>query len=94
MTIKRLYATIEGRVQGVGFRFFVMQNAEALALTGWVCNTMDGKVEVLAEGEQDALSKLLSLLNSGPSGAFVSDVHSAWAPASGEFDHFGLRPSL
>ncbi len=89
--MQRFHCLIDGRVQGVGFRYFVIRQAEALGLTGWVANRMDGRVEVTAEGEYDQLQELLTKLNQGPGGAFVSDISVEWQAASGEFDHFGLR---
>jgi acylphosphatase len=88
---QRLHARVEGRVQGVGFRYFVLMKAQALELTGWVGNRVDGQVEVLAEGEHEPLEKLLAALYEGPRGAFVMDVHYEWGVASGEFDHFGVQ---
>lgn len=88
---QRLHAHIEGRVQGVGFRYFVLMEAQALGLTGWVGNRVDGQVEVVAEGEHEPLEKLLTELYEGPRGALVMDVHYEWGVASGEFDHFGVQ---
>lgn len=89
----RLHAWVEGRVQGVGFRYFVVENATALELTGWVRNTLSGQVEVLAEGPRGALEQLLELLRRGPRSAFVTDVRQEWGPASGEFSYFTVRGS-
>ncbi len=85
---KRLHAVIQGRVQGVGFRAFVLDQALRLDLTGWVRNTWNGEVEVVAEGPQAALEYLLEKLRTGPRGSFVSRVNVDWEPASGEFDSF------
>ena len=87
----RLYATIEGRVQGVGYRAFVEQNAISLKLTGWVRNRWDGSVEVLAEGERRDLEKLLAALYRGPGAAYVSNIQLEWQPATGEFGRFSVR---
>lgn len=89
----RLHAFVEGRVQGVGFRFFVVDLAYALGLRGWVRNTYDGQVEVLAEGEREALERLLAELHRGPRSAYVTDVKATWEPASGEFIDFRVRPT-
>jgi len=86
--MKRLHAILEGRVQGVGFRYFVLKQAKALNLTGWVRNRWDGTVEVLAEGEKPKLEKLLALLNRGPRSANVYNVNSSWEEATGEFSDF------
>jgi len=90
----RLHAQVEGRVQGVGFRAFVVNQALALRLTGWVRNRWDGSVEVWAEGEKSALERLLSSLRRGPTAAWVRQVTEDWGPASGEFKDFRMRSSL
>lgn len=87
----RLHATIEGRVQGVGFRAFVQNNASRLGLTGWVRNRRNGNVEVIAEGERETLGKLLNALHRGPASAHVTDVNSEWLSASGEFTTFTIK---
>ena len=88
---QRLHAWIEGSVQGVGFRFFVIQRASQLGLTGWVRNLWDGRVEVVAEGSQASLQNLLNLLKEGPPSAIVSQVVSEWLPATNEFTDFNVR---
>jgi len=90
----QLSAVVEGRVQGVGFRYFVMEQAVALNLTGWVRNKWDGAVEVVAEGNRDALERLLVKLRRGPRSAFVSRIVEDWQPATGEFSDFRMRPSV
>ena len=65
---------ISGRVQGVGFRYFVVRRAGALGLTGWTRNLPDGRVEVVAKGEADDLGQLETALRSGPRSAHVSTV--------------------
>lgn len=68
---ERLQATIHGRVQGVGFRWFVRERAAGLGLGGWVRNRADGAVEVSAEGDPADLDRLLEALAAGPPGALV-----------------------
>lgn len=87
----RLHATVEGRVQGVGFRYFVQENAVILGVTGWVRNRWNGAVEVLAEGEQTKLEKFHQIIQRGPRAAFVSEVSVEWLPATGEFHDFRVR---
>jgi acylphosphatase len=89
----RLHVTIEGHVQGVGFRYYVSEQAQFIGLTGWVRNVYDGQVEVVAEGTKADLEKLLRYLQRGPSGAYVSDVREDWALASGEFKRFSIAPT-
>lgn len=91
--LSRLHAIVEGRVQGVGFRFYVVETATALNITGWVRNTYREEVEVTAEGERDDLEKLLTALKHGPRAAYVTDVHHQWLTATGEFKHFQVLPT-
>jgi acylphosphatase len=91
--LARLHAFINGRVQGVGFRYFVIEKAELLQVTGWVRNTYDGQVEVTAEGLRPILDRFLVYLRHGPPVAYVNDVQTSWQPASGEFSHFEIAPS-
>jgi len=88
---ERMTARITGRVQGVGFRWWVRRHADALGLVGWVMNGDDERsVEVVAEGSEPALAELERLLNAGPSGARVESVEARRGPVSGEFDRFGI----
>jgi acylphosphatase len=90
----RLHAFLDGRVQGVGFRYFVMEKASMLGVTGWVRNTYAGKVEVLAEGDRSELEDLLIYLKRGPQAAFVSDVQIEWDHGSGQYSAFDIRATL
>ena len=94
MSGERLTARITGRVQGVGFRWWVRRHADALGLSGWVMNDHDERtVELVAEGASKALDELERLIQRGPPGATVEAVERRREPASGEFDGFGIvRP--
>ena len=75
---------VRGRVQGVGFRWFVEREAHMLGIAGWVRNNSDGSVEVLAMGTRDQLLGLRSRLQNGPRAARVDDVEESDAqPVSG-----------
>ncbi len=74
MVNRCVYITIEGKVQGVGFRNWVQRNAVLHGVNGWVRNTPDGKVEMTMEGAPEAVDALLKLCESGPSSASVSEV--------------------
>lgn len=89
----RLHAFIEGRVQGVNFRAYVVECAYRLNLTGWVRNTWDGEVEVLAEGIRKDLESLIGLLQIGPPAAMVTGLRQDWQPYQGEFTRFQVRLS-
>src|SRR5437667_2708171 len=65
---------VRGRVQGVGFRWFVEREAHVLGVSGWVRNNADGSVEVLAQGTRDQLLGLRSRLRQGPRAARVDDI--------------------
>ena len=71
---------IRGRVQGVGFRWFVMREAERLKLGGYVTNLPDGSVEVVSQGPETALETLESHLRRGPSHARVDEVERLQVP--------------
>jgi acylphosphatase len=86
----RLHAFIEGRVQGVGFRFFVITLADQYNITGWVRNNEE-YVEVIAEGKRVNLEILLEYLKQGPRAAFVADVKYTWGPATGVFKGFSVK---
>jgi acylphosphatase len=77
---------IEGRVQGVGFRWWTVRQARALGLSGWVRNRRDGAVEVLAIGEPEAIDQLERLCRQGPSAARVSSVRRTPALDDGAQD--------
>lgn len=82
-TGQRLEASVRGRVQGVGFRFFVVREAIALGLDGFVANERDGSVRVVAEGPRPDLDALLERLEAGPPASIVERVVTRWEPARG-----------
>lgn len=86
----RVRLLIQGRVQGVWFRDSTRSQAIALGVCGWVRNRRDGSVEVLAEGPEDAVRRLVAWCHRGPSSARVdraSETEEAW---QGEFDSFEI----
>jgi len=87
----RVEVVISGRVQRVGYRYFVIKQAQALGLGGYVRNLPSGAVEVVAEGERMALERLLGLLRRGPTAARVESMEVEWGVATGEFASFGVR---
>jgi acylphosphatase len=85
------HALISGLVQGVYFRAFVEEHAQALGLTGYVRNvTHSGAVEVEVEGEKARLQKLLQHLHQGPSASRVDKVDVRWGTYSGRFADFRI----
>jgi acylphosphatase len=79
----RFTARVEGRVQGVGYRYFVQSRAGELGLGGSVQNLPNGSVRVEAEGPRASLVQLLSDLREGPSSALVERVDVEWHPPRG-----------
>jgi len=91
---ERLHVVVDGYVQGVGFRAFVVDQARSIGVTGWVRNRWDTSVEVCVEGEHPALERLLVALRRGPTAANVREVQIEWQAANGEFTDFRMRSSL
>jgi acylphosphatase len=82
LTVRHL--VVEGRVQGVGFRWFTRERARRCGLSGWVQNRPDGSVEVMARGSADLLDRLQAELGVGPRGATVTRVHDVGDAIDGE----------
>lgn len=88
---QQLTARVSGRVQGVGYRYFVRTAAKRLGIKGWVCNERDGTVCVRAEGNPVDLKQLLRALYTGPSLASVQHVNYEWSEPSGRYTDFTIR---
>ena len=88
---KRISAKISGRVQGVGFRYFTREIAREMGIVGYVRNTSDEGVEVVAEGEEGLLSRFIGLLRQGPPRAEVTDVEISRSEPTGEYDAFYVK---
>ena len=82
---------VSGRVQGVGFRYFTQAVAAEEDISGWVCNTPDGRVEVDAEGEADAIARFEQRISRGPAGARVEHVETTDGPSGGRGPGFHIR---
>lgn len=90
--IVRVHIIVEGLVQGVGFRWFVLRKAESMGLRGWVRNLYNGNVEIEAEGERGLLEMLISDVKVGPRSAQVTNLRIDWRePAPDEFSNFSVR---
>ena len=85
------FARVEGRVQGVGFRYTCVNEGQRLGLSGIVRNAYNGDVEVLAEGPVEKLENLLNWLHRGPPGARVDAVHHEKRLPTGKFRKFGVE---
>ncbi|HYM66122.1 MAG TPA: acylphosphatase [Patescibacteria group bacterium] len=90
--MERLHAVIHGRVQGVGFRYFLLRRATELGLQGWVRNNDDGTVEIVAEGPRAGLEHLRRAAEQGPPAAGVQRVEAEWMPATGGLESFEPGP--
>jgi acylphosphatase len=87
----RLTVWVEGRVQGVGFRWWTRREASALDLAGLARNLHDGRVEVVAEGPRDACQALLDVLESDRTPGYVRNIKYEWSEAYGEVAGFRVR---
>ena len=88
---KALRMTVEGTVQGVGFRYSTLRKAESLGLTGYVRNCFDGKVEVVAEGEDNRIDQLKRWLKKGPPGAYVRNIEVREGQYRGLYPRFSIE---
>lgn len=88
--MKRVHCIISGDVVGVGYRAWVLRQAKALGLVGWVKNRDDKTVELMAEGNPSDLKELLSRCRRGPDVAWVEHIKMKWLPVSGEFFDFAV----
>ena len=91
---QRLHAIIDGRVQGVGFRYFTQERAVFLGLTGWVRNRWNGTVELVAEGPKADLETLLRAVQRGPRAGTTQNVKVDWLETTGEFNFFHIRQTV
>jgi acylphosphatase len=89
--LKQLRLVVHGRVQGVGFRYFVVDAAQDLSLTGWTCNLPNGTVEVIAQGPESQLHRLQDVVRRGPPASQVTHVDSSWQPVGHEIQGFTVR---
>jgi len=90
---RRIHIWVTGRVQGVGFRAFVIDVAEQLTLTGWVRNVGHETVEAVAEGPYEKLNRFSEIVKAGPRAGRVDDARIEWEDPSGEFTDFHIRNS-
>lgn len=88
----QLHCYIKGRVQGVGFRYYVMNEAENRGLCGWVRNADSGEVEVLLLGTKPSIDSMLLALHQGPPLARVIKVDFEWEEPDPALKGFEIRP--
>jgi acylphosphatase len=87
---KRLHLIYSGRVQGVGFRYTILDIARQQKIGGWVKNLDAGRVEVVAEASEVALNNFLQCINQQFSG-YIKNLDIAWLPANGELNIFEIK---
>jgi acylphosphatase len=80
----------DGQVQGVGFRFTTCELAERFAVTGYVRNLRDGRVELVAEGDAEEVDRFIRAVSEAMRG-YIRNVEQTDSPATGEFADFGVR---
>jgi acylphosphatase len=90
----RCHGFVTGVVQGVGFRYFVVDAAADVGAVGWVRNLRDGRVEFVAEGSHVGLQKLLAQVRRGPRAGRVDRVDETWEQPVGEYRGFHLQPTV
>ncbi|PWB81026.1 MAG: acylphosphatase [Candidatus Methylomirabilota bacterium] len=86
----RAHVLISGRVQGVCFRAYTVDEATAAGIAGWVRNTPDGRVEAVFEGDKSVVEAVIAWCHKGPPAARVNGVEVVWGEAQGE-SGFGIR---
>ena len=79
---------VSGRVQGVGYRFFTVRNAELFGLTGFVRNCSDGSVEILVEGEKEIIEQFHKILKNGPRFSLVNTVDLRFDTYQAKYNNF------
>jgi acylphosphatase len=90
MVVARRFV-VTGRVQGVGFRWFTLDAAGREGITGWVANRPDGAVEILAEGDAEALERFERAIRTGPPHAHVDEVDTELLAPTGRYPGFSAR---
>ncbi len=86
----RAHIVVTGRVQGVFFRAFTQDQAVSLGLLGWVRNMLDGRVEIMVEGEKGKIERFLTSVKEGPPLAAVEGADVEWLDYVGSFDDFRI----
>jgi acylphosphatase len=89
----RVHVWVRGRVQAVGFRAFVQQNAIQFGVTGWVRNVGYNTVEAVAEGTREQIEEFLNVVKRGPLGSRVDESREEWEQVTGAFEAFRVKAS-
>lgn len=91
--MKQVHIYISGFVQGVGYREFVKKEARKLKLSGWVRNLADRRVEVIAQGDEETIKKLIEICKKGPFLSEVKNVSIEWEEVGEKFENFDRSPT-
>lgn len=91
MGSKHIHILVSGKVQGVGFRSYVVHTAHKLGLTGWVRNVHNNKVEAVAEGLPDVLAHFIEAVRTGPRASRVDDLQINWEELLENYEQFEMR---
>ena len=83
--------TVNGLVQGVGFRYYILRQAQSLGLKGFVKNLFTGEVYTVVKGERGMVEELIKLIKTGPSHAHVNNCRVDWSDSKEEFTTFEIR---
>jgi acylphosphatase len=89
--IVRAEITVNGLVQGIGFRYYILRQAQNLGLNGYEKNLYTGEVYILAEGERGMIEEIIKLTKTGPSHAHVKNCRVEWSNSTDEFTTFEIR---
>ncbi len=89
--MEKVKIIVKGKVQGVGFRYYVLEKANELELTGYTKNLPDGSVETVAEGDPLSISKFIEIVKKGPQSAMVTEIAVDLGKSIGEFPDFEIR---
>lgn len=89
-----VHILVEGRVQGVGFRYYVKKIAEETGVTGWVRNLYDDRVEILAQGDSNKLNNFIAVVRVGPASAHVTNLILEWLEAEARYERFSIAPTV
>ncbi|MFN1834543.1 acylphosphatase [Balneola sp. MJW-20] len=89
--ITSIQLIIDGRVQGVGFRNFTRRKARSLGIKGWVRNLNDGRVEVQAQGDENAIRQFIDQLHEGPPASYVKKIDRQEIHSDSDLGPFSVR---
>lgn len=90
--MKKIIASIKGKVQGIGYRYYVINCAQEIGICGYVRNKEDGSVEVIGEGDESSLQEFICQLHASEDPVIhVDDISVIWADSSQEFKTFGIH---